>query len=242
MHNLWDLCIIEGIGVIEVGLFLGGSAAAIWGGQEIAENHQALSVSLNDAVTTLGDTFLKRQKDQAMLLGLLATAGANKARGTLQDQGGQTASPGGLDPRKGLESVADEVAKYRNFRGGGIHPAQTGKAFSDWFKGNILNNPSAKGREIFEGARRVDILDESDTLIGGRQIYELKNYTNQTSIGRNFWSQADAYIDYAQQNGYTLNYVFGRRISDTVARGLVERGIDVWYIDDVGTMVRWILP
>ncbi len=140
------------------------------------------------------------------------------------------------------KAVDAGVAAYRGMRDGGIHSATTGKAFSDWFKVNILKDTAAKGKQIFEGARRLDIVDEAGTLVkdGSKQIYELKNYTDKTSIGSAFWSQADDYNDYAKKSGYTLNYVFGQKIGDDVAEGLIERDIKVWYIDDLGKMQEWI--
>jgi hypothetical protein len=132
--------------------------------------------------------------------------------------------------------VVDEgVAAYRAYRGGGIHPASTGKAFSDWFKLNILGDTAAKGKSIFRGSRRLDIFDE-----GAKKIFELKNYTPKTGIGKQFWSQAADYVRYADEGGYTLNYVFGQMIGESVAQRLIDMGISVWYIDDAGKMIEWI--
>lgn len=142
---------------------------------------------------------------------------------------------------KAASKVDAGVAAYRGHRGGGIHPASTGKAFSDWFKTNILNNAKAKGMNISGGQRRLDIVDDAATLVddGVKQIYELKNYTKDTSIGTDFWSQADAYRGYAREHKYTLNYVFGDRVRDSVLQRLSDMGIKVSYIDDAGKMVEW---
>jgi len=63
------------------------------------------------------------------------------------------------------------IDAIRAFRGKGIHPATTGKAFSDWFKVNILKNPLAKGKQVtFRGLiLRFDIVLDNDKV-----IYELK--------------------------------------------------------------------
>jgi RHS repeat-associated protein len=148
-----------------------------------------------------------------------------------------------LDAARATNRVLDSgVAAYRTYRGSGIHPASTGKAFSDWFKGNILKNPNAKGRQILDGARIADIVDDAGTLVdnGAKQIYELKNYTPQTSISSKFWAQASDYIDYADDFEYTMNYVFGEKIGDAVAQRLRGMGIKTWYIDDAGEMVEWV--
>ena len=132
------------------------------------------------------------------------------------------------------KAVDEGVAAYRAYRGGGIHPASTGKVFSDWFKLNILGDTAAKGKHIWGGARRLDIVDE-----GAKTIFELKNYTPETSIGKSFWAQAEDYVTYAIDADYTLKYVFGQKIGDSVFQRLIDMGIEVWYIDDAGEMVQW---
>jgi RHS repeat-associated protein len=134
------------------------------------------------------------------------------------------------------KAVDEGVAAFRAYKGGGIHPASTGKAFSDWFKKNILKNTAAKGKNIWGGARRLDIVDDAVET-----IFELKNYTPETSIGKAFWLQAEDYVTYAGDVGYTLKYVFGQKIGDSVFQRLVDMGIEVWYIDDTGEMVQWVL-
>lgn len=134
------------------------------------------------------------------------------------------------------------VAAYRATRGGKIHPSTTGKAFSDWFKSSILKNPEAKGKAILGGSRRLDIVDEGVMLSddASKKIYELKNYTPDTPIGKSFWDQASDYVEYADDAGYEMNYVFGQKIGDDVARDLRDMGINVSYIDDAGRMQEWI--
>jgi hypothetical protein len=85
-------------------------------------------------------------------------------------------------------------------------------------------------------------VDDAGTLVdnGAKQIYELKNYTPQTSISSKFWAQASDYIDYADDFEYTMNYVFGEKIGDAVAQRLRGMGIKTWYIDDAGEMVEWV--
>jgi hypothetical protein len=151
----------------------------------------------------------------------------------------------------GLTNKVDEgVAAYRSYRGADIHSASTGKAFSDWFKSNILSDLKAKGKYIDGGERRLDIFknfgDDAETLFGkgakGDQIFELKNYTNDTAFGKAFWDQARAYSKHAERSGAELNYVFGQKLDrlDEWRRLRDEFGARVWYIDDAGRMVEWI--
>jgi hypothetical protein len=87
-------------------------------------------------------------------------------------------------------------------------------------------------------------VDDAGTLVdnGAKQIYELKNYTPQTSISSKFWAQATDYVRYSSLPGneYTINYVFGEKLGNAVAQRLRGMGIKTWYIDDAGEMVEWI--
>lgn len=50
-----------------------------------------------------------------------------------------------------------------------------------------------------------------------------------------------AHADEATEENYTLKYVFGQEIEDCVVQWLIDMGIEVWYIDDSGQRVRWVL-
>jgi RHS repeat-associated protein len=75
--------------------------------------------------------------------------------------------------------INPDIDYFRNYEG---EQASKGKAFSDWFKNNILNNPDAIGKNILNGTRRLDIVDNNT-----KQIYELKNYSPNTKVSGQFW-------------------------------------------------------
>jgi hypothetical protein len=145
-----------------------------------------------------------------------------------------------IPPTFGGVTLSDDAARlgvsgYRNFVG---HPASKGKKFSDWFKSNILKDPSAKGKWAEGGKLRFDIFDSEN-----RTIFELKNYSERSNLGQRFIDQAMKYNDWATKNNYTLKYVFGEKIEKFTPfiKRLIEEGIEVYYIDDAGEMLPWYI-